>query len=206
MEPETVRIPVVRPVKAKSDDAAGQRRHPARVVMRWLGALLLVAVVGAAVAVTVVPALAGATPLTVLSGSMEPTLPVGSTVVVRPAPADRLAVGDIITFTDRQPGTTETRIVTHRIIEVLPGPSFRTQGDANDAPDPHAVAAADVRGGYWYDVPFVGLVKDRLFSTTGLLYLAGIVLLVVAANLLLPHTTGGKSASSLDRKSHTRAR
>lgn len=200
MEPETVRIPVIEPAPAMA--GAAERRHPARLMMRWSGVLLLVAVVAAAVAVTVVPAAAGATPLTVLSGSMEPTLPVGSTVVVRPTPADRIGVGDIITFTDRQPGTTETRIVTHRVIEVLPGPAFRTRGDANDAPDPHPVAAADVRGSYWYDVPLVGLVKDRLFSLVGLLYLAGIVLLVVAANLLLPQTTGGQA----DRAAESRGR
>jgi signal peptidase len=205
VEPETVRIPVVKAAQAKKAGAA-MRRHPARVVMRWLGALLLLVVVVAAVAVTVVPAVAGASPLTVLSGSMEPTLPVGSTVVVRPASADRIAIGDIITFTDRQPGTTETRIVTHRVIEVLPGPAFRTQGDANDAPDPHPVAAADVRGSYWYDVPLVGLVKDRLFSLVGLLYLAGIVLLVVAANLLLPQATGRSAARAAEPRSRIHGR
>ncbi|MGD9986476.1 signal peptidase I [Pseudonocardia sp.] len=154
--------------------------------MRWAGLVVVVVLVGAAAAVALVPAVTGSTALTVLSGSMEPELPVGSTVVVHPEPADSIVVGDVITFTDREEGSAQTRVVTHRVIEVLPGPAFRTKGDANNSADPHAVAAADVHGVMWYDVPFVGLVKDRLFSRIGLFFAVGIALLVVAANLLLP--------------------
>jgi signal peptidase len=177
VEPETVRIPVVRPPT---------RTPIARRILRWVGVVALLVVVAAAVAVAVVPAVTGATPLTVLTGSMVPTLPVGSTVVVRPRPAAEIVAGDIITFTDRDPDSVETRVVTHRVVEVLPGPQFRTKGDANNAPDPHPVAAADVHGVFWYDVPLVGLVKDRLFSLVGLLMGVGLVMLVVAAQLLLP--------------------
>ena len=170
------------------------RPHLTRRIGRWLGVLLLLAVVAAAVAVAVVPALTGATPLTVLSGSMEPTLPVGSTVVIRPEPVATIGVGDIITFTDRDLKNSATQVVTHRVISVEPGPAgpaFRTRGDANDAPDPGLVQAADVHGVEWYDVPYVGLVKDRLFSWTGLLFAVGAMLLLVAGHLLLPRTASG---------------
>lgn len=187
VEPETVRIPVVRPPV---------RTPVARRVFRWVGVLALLVVVASAVAVAGVPALTGATPLTVLTGSMVPTLPVGSTVVVRPRPAAEIVSGDIITFTDRDPDSAETRVVTHRVVEVLPGPRFRTKGDANNAPDPHPVAAADVHGVLWYDVPLVGLVKDRLFSLVGLLMAVGLVMLVVAAQLLLP---GAPAQPEIDR-------
>ncbi|NMH99730.1 signal peptidase I [Pseudonocardia acidicola] len=178
VEPETGRIPAVR--------VAGPRPHPVRRVGRWIAALVLVAMVAAAGAVAVVPAVTGAAALTVLSGSMEPALPVGSTVVIRPRPVAEIGVGDVITFTDRDRQSGDTRIVTHRVIEVQPGPAFRTKGDANNAPDPNPVAAADVHGVEWYDVPFVGLVKDRLFSRVGLFFAIGLALLVVAAGLLLP--------------------
>jgi signal peptidase len=172
--------------------------HPIRRVGRWLGGAALATVVGAAVAVSGVPAVTGATALTVLSGSMEPTLPVGSTVVVRPQPAAQIAVDDVITFTDHDVETGAPRTVTHRVIAVEPGvggPTFRTKGDANEAPDPGLVEAADVRGVQWYVVPFVGLVKDRLFSRIGLFFTVGLALLVLAAHLLLPATSGSTTTS-----------
>jgi signal peptidase I len=179
VEQETV------PLKAVQ---AQPRPHPVRRVGAWLAAAGLLVVVAAALAVAVVPAIAGATPLTVLSGSMEPTLPVGSTVVVRPRPVAGITAGEIITFTDREPDTGATRTVTHRVVEVLPGPTFRTKGDANNAPDLRTVAAADVHGVYWYDVPLIGLVKDRLISPFGALLALGVALLGVAVHLLVPES------------------
>ncbi|WP_219416015.1 signal peptidase I [Pseudonocardia nigra] len=185
LDPPTVRLPAVSPAPQ-----APPRPHAVRRLGRWVAGLLLVAVVAVAVAVAVVPALSGAAALTVLSGSMEPALPVGSTVVVRPRPAAEIAVGDVITFTDRDADSGATRIVTHRVIGIEPGPAFRTQGDANDAPDSGLVQAADVRGVQSYVVPWVGLIRDRLVSPAGGFFAVGLLLLVGAANLLLPRTAG----------------
>jgi signal peptidase len=179
VEQETVRLGAV---------SSSGRRHPVRRLGAWIAGAALLTIVIAALAVAVIPAIAGAIPLTVLSGSMEPTLHVGSTVVVRPQPVATIRAGDIITFTDREPGTGATRTVTHRVVEVLPGPTFRTQGDANNGPDVRTVAAADVHGVYWYDVPLVGLVKDRLISPFGALLGLGVVLLGVAIHLLVPQS------------------
>src|SRR3978361_2270715 len=165
---ETVRLSAV---------SASAKKHPVRRVGSWIAGAALLAVVAAALAVAIVPMIAGATPLTVLSGSMEPTLHVGSTVVVRPQQATTIHAGDIITFTDREPGTNATRTVTHRVVEALPGPGFRTTGEGNNAPGVRTVAAADVHGVFWYDVPLVGLVKDRLISPFGALLALGVVLL-----------------------------
>lgn len=183
VESETVRL---------SSVSASGKPHPVRRLATWMAGAALLAVVAAALAVAVVPAIAGATPLTVLSGSMEPTLHVGSTVVVRPQPVANIRAGDIITFTDRDPDTDATRTVTHRVVEVLPGPTFRTRGDANNAPDVRTVAGADVHGVYWYDVPLVGLVKDRLISPFGALLALGVVLLGVAMHLLVPQTRAAR--------------
>lgn len=182
-EPVTERIPIVGAMPDREEAV-----HPVRRIMRWAAGTALVLVVVLALAVAIIPAIGGATPLTVLSGSMEPALPVGSTVVVRPRPVAEIAVGDVITFTDRDTESDETRIVTHRVIGIEPGPAFVTMGDANNAPDPGLVQAADVRGVQWYAVPYVGLLRERLFTPPGSYFAVGVLLLVVAAYLLVPRT------------------
>lgn len=77
--------------------------------------------------------------LTVLSASMRPTFAPGSVVITRPTPVTDLVVGDVITY--RIP-VEDHRVVTHRIVEIVEivgggdRPVVRTQGDANNAPDP----------------------------------------------------------------------
>ncbi len=193
IDPMTDRIPVVRPRPRAAEQTAPERSapeepHPLRRVLRWAGGTAAVLVLALALAVAVVPALAGARPLTVLSGSMEPALPVGSTVVVRSEPVEGIAVGDVVTFTDREEGGGETRVVTHRVIEVRPGPEFVTMGDANNAPDQGVVLAADVLGVQWYHVPYVGLLRERLLTPPGVFFGLGAVLLGVAVHLLVPRT------------------
>lgn len=203
-EPVTERIPVVRatptPVPAPRQRRAPEPEpepavHPVRRIMGWAAGTALVLVVALAIAVAIVPAIGGATPLTVLSGSMEPALPVGSTVVVQPRAASEIAVGDVITFTDRSTESDETRIVTHRVIEVRPGPAFVTQGDANNAPDPGLVQAADVRGVQWYHVPYVGLLRERLFTPPGMYFAAAVLFLIIAAYVLVPRTVTAPQAA-----------
>ena len=73
--------------------------------------------------------------LSVLSGSMRPGIEPGAVVVVMPEDPRELRVGQIITY--RIP-VDDRRVVTHRVVEILEAgdrPVFRTQGDANDAPD-----------------------------------------------------------------------
>jgi signal peptidase I len=74
--------------------------------------------------------------LTVLSASMRPAIPEGAVVVVTPLrPAD-VRVGQILTYAIPEG---DRRVVSHRVVEVVEAgdrPVLRTQGDANDAPDP----------------------------------------------------------------------
>lgn len=117
---------------------------------------LMVALVALVAAVSVVPRVVGAVPLTVLTGSMEPALAPGDLVVVRPAPADDIRVGDVITF---QPVSDDPALVTHRVtgltIESGGVTGFTTQGDANSAAD-DAIVADQVKGRVVYSVPWVG--------------------------------------------------
>ncbi|MBF0689367.1 MAG: signal peptidase I [Cellulomonas sp.] len=122
-----------------------------------LGVVLLVA------AVTIlVPRFAGAVPLTVLSGSMEPTLPVGSLVVVRPVDPADVRIGDVITYL---PNPEDPTAITHRVTGITHrtdgGVTFTTQGDANDAPD-LPVQDFQVRARVWYVVHHLGHVNSAV--------------------------------------------
>jgi len=69
----------------------------------------------------------------VTGGSMEPTIHKGSLVIDAPVTADKLKLGDVITF-DHYDQTT-----THRIVGVegtANGTLFSTKGDANQVGDP----------------------------------------------------------------------
>lgn len=131
-----------------------------RTVTSWLLLLVAVAVLAALV---VVPRLVGATPYTVLTGSMEPTLSPGTLIVVRPVPATELRAGDVITF---QIKSDNPAVNTHRITQVVYDaqgtPRFQTQGDANNVADRDLLAAGQIRGKYWYSVPYLGYANNAL--------------------------------------------
>jgi signal peptidase I len=100
---------------------------------------------------------------TVLSASMRPTMPEGSVVLITPMAARDVRVGDVVTY---QIPVEDRRVVTHRVVEILEGgehPVIRTQGDANNAPDPWIARMASgplwkVRGA----VPAVGSAVNAL--------------------------------------------
>jgi signal peptidase len=95
---------------------------------------------------------------------MRPIMPPGTMVVVRPVDPAELAVGDVITYQLR---SGEPEVVTHRVIETVvtqDGLAFRTQGDANDAPDPDLVRAVQVRGEAWYWLPLLGFLTSGVTS------------------------------------------
>jgi signal peptidase I len=120
------------------------RRRPGRRPRRRLARPLAIAPVWALVTAVLLGSLGIAITqrsgvaqlLTVLSGSMQPTLPLGSLVVVVPRDADAVRVGYVITFS---PPGESTRTVTHRVVDVQgSGRELRvhTRGDANPVADP----------------------------------------------------------------------
>lgn len=104
------------------------------------------------------PSVLGNTPLIVLSGSMSGDAPdhieVGDLIFVGKAEPEELKVGDIIAFMS---GRT---VITHRIIEILPGEDgklyFHTKGDANNTADVAAVSEDRLVGIYKGRIPKVG--------------------------------------------------
>lgn len=158
-----------------SDHICGRKRG-----VRWHAAapsmIATVVLVIVAVALAAVHALPGLTSFVVKSGSMEPSLPVGSLILVQQLSAQRVRDGDVITF--HLPGA--ARPVTHRVIErgYRDGRwQFRTRGDANSSADrwaraggdqPAGIAGALASGDGWitygdrpaqrvlFDVPYLG--------------------------------------------------
>lgn len=151
-----------------------------RALGQALSVALLASVVASALALVVVPKAAGAVPLTVLTGSMSGTYEPGSVVVVRPVVVEALDIGDVITFQERSGDPT---LVTHRIVSIaFAGDGTRrfvTQGDANGAPDPAPVTAAQVRGEVWYSVPLAGHVATALDAAHREVVLRGVAALLL---------------------------
>jgi signal peptidase len=89
----------------------------------------------------------------VTGGSMEPTIHKGSLVIDQPVTADKLNLGDVITF-DHYDQTT-----THRIVGVegtANGRMFSTKGDANQVTDPEPLTFPGQVGVVKLAVPGLG--------------------------------------------------
>ena len=107
-------------------------------------------------------------------GSMAPDLPVGSLVLTRSTDPVSLRVGDVVTY--QQAGS--TNLVTHRVVAISADhSSFTFRGDANPVPDPQAVPASAIRGKVWADLPYLGVLRDRLGQGRPIAVVIGTILL-----------------------------
>lgn len=167
--------------RARVSDAA---RHVKRVV-----ATLIVLAILAGVGFVALSLARGSWMVTpVLSGSMRPGFPVGGVVVSQREPLKDIAVRDVIVF---QNPIKRTEQMIHRIIKLTRLPDgaikIKTQGDANTIPDPwtveiHTRLVYRVR----WSLPLLGYVAIAYQNHRGLLLaIAGLVLLLVAAGMLL---------------------
>lgn len=124
-----------------------------KIVKEALSIIIIVILLFPA-AVYVAPFLVGGSfSSVVMGGSMEPTIHVGSVVVVRKVNPEDVRVGDILCFK-----MGESRTI-HRVVEkVVEGGSFyfRTKGDANEDPDPWIVRPQDVVGVLHFQIPYYG--------------------------------------------------
>ncbi|WP_165362397.1 signal peptidase I [Promicromonospora panici] len=186
------------------------RHQPSRRSLAGAGRLLVsvaaLVVVAAVVALVVAPRVMGWMPLTILSGSMEPTIPVGSQVVVDPIEDEgdvaRIQVGDVVTF---MPQPDDPTLVTHRVVTrtvTADGTvTVTTQGDANDAPDGVDLTERELRAVVRYHVPYAGYVAqliDRDQKTVGVATLAGGLGVYAVAQLLLAARDRRRAASRSD--------
>ena len=163
------RAPGAAPALSPAAEAArtvrtGLFRTTARFAGRWsLRALVAVAVL-AFLGLAVGPHVLDYRTMTMLTGSMAPSIEPGDVVVSTPLDVKDVEVGMIITY---HIPIDDHRVVTHRVIEVdhtADGTvSVRTQGDANDAPDPWtAVLTGDTAYQVQAVVPEIGHVITAL--------------------------------------------
>lgn len=139
--------------------------HRVRSVLSVVSLVVLAAWVTLLVTAAALPRWSDWHLVTVVGGSMEPTVPLGSIAVIRPAPVpEAIAVGTVIEY--RSP---ETGLVTlHRVVgrDERDG-RFVTRGDANSVADRTPVPAGAVTGEYAFHVPHAGRAAAWLRSPTG---------------------------------------
>jgi signal peptidase I len=195
-----VSTPARRPAVAGSGESAadapgvdgpgrsGRLRRGLGTLLSLMATLAVVSIAAVAVALTLVPALVGGSAVTVLSASMTPALPPGSVLVDKPVDAESLRVDDVITYATTDEGSGAPILVTHRIVAIesgSAGPTFITQGDANDAADARPVEADQIRGKVWYHVPYIGVARNFLLAQGAGLIIGGAVTLVAAVWFLI---------------------
>jgi signal peptidase len=115
-----------------------------------------------------IAAVGGYASVTLTSGSMSPSYPAGSLLLLEHVPADKLAVGDIVSV--RRAAL--DAVVTHRIIGIeraADGLRLQTRGDAAPAADPGWTDAAAVEGRGVAGVRALGGLLGWLLSPLGLL-------------------------------------
>ena len=124
----------------------------------------------------------------VLSGSMEPTIQTGALVYVKPAQAEEIQTGDVITFS-----VGDGVIATHRVVDVTQSggrPAFRTKGDANRVEDSRTITADELVGKVILSIPRMGTFMEYIQSKQGRMVAiaAGVLLVVFVAlpDLLFP--------------------
>jgi len=124
-----------------------------KIVKQVISLLIVIALLSPILICLVTPFFVGGFFSVVMSGSMEPTIPVGSIVVVGKVNPEDVKVGDVIAFEAGESAT------MHRVVEkVVEDGSFyfRTKGDANEDPDPWIVKPEDIRGALLLTIPYYG--------------------------------------------------
>lgn len=126
--------------------------------------LVVLSVLAIVLAVNLAPAL-GRQIIVIRGGSMEPSIHLGSAIVVTTVKPADLRPGDVVTMKDAN-GT----LLSHRITRVVTLPDglyVETKGDANAAPDPVLVPASEVVGRIDASIPGAGYLIYVLTIPTG---------------------------------------
>jgi signal peptidase len=133
------------------------------------------------------PSVLGITPMVVQSGSMsgnaEDHIEVGDLIFISKAEADKLKVGDIISFME------EKLVITHRITAIEKDEQgkllFTTKGDANNVEDSFPVSEEQLVGIYRFRLAGVGDFAMFLQTPLGMIIFMGIPLcLFVIADII----------------------
>ncbi len=154
---------------------------PVRLAVSVVVGGLATIAIGLLALMVVVPLVMKWVPLTVLPGSMEPTIPIGSQVIVKRVETEqdvaRLKQGDVITFLHRPD---DNSLVTHRITSISVDSDgvhkIKTKGDHNPDEDLEVKTVKQIRGVMVYHLPKVGYVANALNrdqKSRGIIIVAG---------------------------------
>ena len=115
----------------------------------------------------------------VQSGSMEPTIKMGSVVMVKPT--QDYKTGDIISFGkySRIKAPTTHRIHDIRVVDSQP--RYITKGDANNAPDQEEITKREIIGKVLFSVPYLGYAVDFAKRPLGF----SLIIIVPAAIIII---------------------
>lgn len=168
------------------EGVAPKPRRSRAVRSAWYGtvSLLVVFLVTAAIWT-----LTGGRTYVVSTPSMSPTVPVGSLVLIRPVPPGHIHVGQIIAF---HPPNEPTTTYTHRVVKVMPGPSYSTKGDLDAYPDAWVVTQKNIIGVATHTFKRVGwLVRALPWLALGTVLLMGIATFVPRSRRRIFYFVGG---------------
>jgi len=145
---------------------------------------LILLVLATVIVARVIPAVTGGATFVVGGGSMEPTIPMGAVVIAIPAPAEELAIGDVVSL---QVGE-DKAVFTHRITRLVQREGalwLQTKGDANDSEDPSIIPATAVIGRVAVTLPFAGYLVTVLSTAQGVIFLLALGIFILAGAWLL---------------------
>ena len=111
----------------------------------------------------------------VLTDSMVPAFRSDDAIIVRTIDIDRLKKDDIITFYSLENDV----VMSHRVLDVInvgDEIGFRTQGDANNSPDPFTTTGGRIIGKYMFRIPGMG---RHLATATQRLYIIPLLVVLV---------------------------
>lgn len=134
----------------------------------------------------------------VVSGSMEPEIPVGSLVVIIPADAKDIHVGDDIAFK-----TESGKVVTHRVVGIdLEADEFTTWGIANDPSATDAPSRyVNILGVVRLHLPYAGYIFSKISTASGkILTVTGILAVYILSVIIGGRTKEKASAKGISRK------
>jgi len=141
-----------------------------------------------------VPKLFGVEFRAVLTGSMTPEITVGSLVVIVPAKAEEIKVGDDITFV-----TKGDKVVTHRVVKIdREKDEYTTWGIANDRTATDAPSKYEnILGVVRFHLPVVGRVFSWLATTYGKVITATAIVAVYLLSCILGIWAKGKNTEDM---------
>jgi signal peptidase len=165
-----------------------------RILDGLLGAITVVVLIGIVLGPAVT--LAGGRTLIISGGSMEPTIGLGSAVVIQPVAATAIRPNDIVSLKSGPQLSTFTHRVT-RVTERAGTVWLETKGDANGTIDPSLTPSSAVIGRVILSVPFAGYLLRLIGMPSGQVLLLSLSFgLLLLGRLIRAPTTEIASAGS----------